>query len=144
MGSKYYCVKHPGECDGECELCPVSPTKWKSRSAQEDDMHLYNENPEYDGQLDLFAKNTNETLEDWAKRVQPEFPDPVVKPSHYTKWPIEPINFIMRNKCEFWLGNVIKYCMRAESKNGVEDLRKAQRYIEFRIRQLEGEVDLTK
>jgi len=126
-------VKLPGECDGSCEICPVSPTKWKARCAQEDDTHLYNENPEYDGQYELF----DGTL------AEEKVSDNVIKPAHYTKWPIEPINFIMRNGCEFWLGNVIKYCMRADSKNGIEDLRKAQRYIEFRIRQLEGEVDLT-
>lgn len=126
-------MKRPGECDGSCEICPVSPTKWKARCAQEDDTHLYNENPEYDGQYELF----DGTL------AEEKVSDNVIKPAHYTKWPIEPINFIMRNRCEFWLGNVIKYCMRADSKNGIEDLRKAQRYIEFRIRQLEGEVDLT-
>jgi len=142
VGSTYYCVKQPGECDGSCEICPVSPTKWKARCAQEDDSHLYNENPEYDGQLNMFDTAMSEDYESPPKTS--EKGDNVVKPPHYTKWPIEPINFIMRNNCPFWLGNVIKYCMRAESKNGVEDLRKAQRYIEFRIRQLEGEVDLTK
>ena len=76
--------------------------------------------------------------------VRQETEDAVVKPSHYTKWKIEPINFIMRNNMPFWMGNVVKYCMRADDKNGVEDLRKAIRYIEFRIRQLEGEVEITR
>jgi hypothetical protein len=75
---------------------------------------------------------------------EPPDSDPVIKPPHYTKWKIEPINFIMRNDMPFWMGNVVKYCMRAEDKNGVEDLRKAIRYIEFRIRQLEGEVEITR
>lgn len=128
----YYCVKRPGECDGKCDICPVSPVKWKARSAQEDDRHMYNENPEWDGQLDLFLGEPAEKK------------DSVIKPTHYTQWKIEPINFIMRNDCPFWMGNVIKYVMRADGKNGIEDLKKAQRYIEFRIRQLEGEVDLTR
>jgi len=157
VGSKYYCVRHPGECDGQCEICPVSPTKWKARSAQEDDMHMYNENPEWDGQYDLFDgtlaedKSREETLDCWAKRTitdvyksEKPTPDAIVKPAHYTKWQIEPINFIMRNNMPFWMGNVVKYCMRADDKNGIEDLRKAIRYIEFRIRQLEGEVEITR
>jgi hypothetical protein len=81
-----------------------------------------------------------------AANDAPEFNEcgAVTEPSHYTQWKIQPISFIMRNDMPFWMGNVLKYCMRADQKNGVEDLRKAIRYIEFRINQLEGEVDITK
>lgn len=132
MGT-YYCVKRPGECDGKCDICPVGPIK--PRSAQEDDAPYYssNENPDYDTQLELFS--------DEEMGVKS---DAVIQPSHYTKWKIEPITFIMRNDMPFWMGNVIKYVMRSDSKNGIEDLRKAKRYIEFRIRQLQGEVDITR
>lgn len=75
----------------------------------------------------------------------------VTRPLHYTVYPIEPITFIMRNKLPFWLGNVIKYTCRAglkvydgmdEVASEITDLKKAKRYIEMRINQLNGEVEL--
>lgn len=77
--------------------------------------------------------------------------DVVVKPSHYTRWVIEPITFIMRNKMEFWRGNIIKYIARAGAKkydgmdeveSEITDLRKAIRYSEMRINELNGETEL--
>lgn len=77
--------------------------------------------------------------------------DIVVKPSHYTRWAIEPITFIMRNKMEFWRGNIIKYGSRAGFKqydgldavqSEIADLEKVRRYAEMRINELKGEVEL--
>jgi len=68
----------------------------------------------------------------------------VKKPSHYTKWAIEPITFIMRNGFEFWRGNIVKYASRAGSKmydgmdaveSEITDLEKVRRYAEMRINQ---------
>ena len=42
--------------------------------------------------------------------------DIVSAPSHYARWSIEPITYIMRNGMEFWRGNVIKYASRAGFK----------------------------
>lgn len=64
--------------------------------------------------------------------------DMVDRPAHYTRWAVEPITFIMKNNIPFAMGNVIKYVMRADAKNGVEDLRKARRYIDMMINQAEG------
>jgi hypothetical protein len=78
-------------------------------------------------------------------------PDIIAKPSHYTRWYIEPITFIMRNGMEFWRGNIIKYACRAGFKiydgmdaveSEITDLRKVIRYAEMRINQLNGEVEL--
>jgi len=47
----------------------------------------------------------------------------------------------MNNELPFWMGNVIKYIMRAGYKSNtseIEDLNKAKRYIDMRINQLEG------
>lgn len=77
--------------------------------------------------------------------------DIVVKPSHYTRWAIEPITFIMRNKMEFWRGNIVKYGSRAGFKtydgldaveSEIADLEKVRRYAEMRINELKGEVEL--
>lgn len=69
---------------------------------------------------------------DRACVVKAEFPsDNVYQPSHYTKWKIEPITFILQNNLPFGVGNVIKYVMRYKDKNGLEDLRKARRYVQM-------------
>ena len=65
--------------------------------------------------------------------------DDIRTPDHYAQFPIEPIIFIQRNRFEFWRGNVIKYVCRAGHKDDeIKDLRKAIRYIEMRINELEG------
>lgn len=71
--------------------------------------------------------------------------DPIEKPAHYTRWIIEPIVFIMKNKMEFWRGNVVKYVCRAgyklydglnETESERTDLLKARRYIDIRLEEL--------
>jgi hypothetical protein len=63
-------------------------------------------------------------------------------PSHYNKGKFEVIDVIEDWKLGFCLGNAIKYIARAEHKgNNVEDLRKAEWYIQREIKRLEGEVD---
>lgn len=78
--------------------------------------------------------------------------DVVVKPSHYTKYEIEPVTFIMTNRLSFEVGNMVKYACRAGDKlypdgNGgtldwkqsrIIDLRKVMRYAEMEINRLEG------
>jgi len=73
--------------------------------------------------------------------------DLVNQPSHYARYVIEPIEFIMRNNFEMWRGNCTKYVARAgfklyEGKSQVEseiiDIKKNIRYSQMRINQLEG------
>ena len=59
-----------------------------------------------------------------------------ISPEHYKQFEIEPFDFIHKNGLGFAEGNVIKYVCRWREKNGVEDLKKAIRYIELLI---EGE-----
>ena len=67
--------------------------------------------------------------------------DVITNPKHYERYAIEPVSFIMNNELPFWMGNVIKYIMRAgykTSSDEITDLNKAKRYIDMRINQLEG------
>ena len=82
-----------------------------------------------------------------AQMIEAAEADEVNDPVHYARWPVEPIEMIMRNGLEFWRGNIIKYVMRAGYKMGSHtddfeaekaDLRKAQRYIQMRLNFLEG------
>jgi hypothetical protein len=61
-----------------------------------------------------------------------------VDPDHYTRFAIQPITFITKNKLEFWQGNIIKDIMRYDAKDGLKDLRKARRYLDEKIAELEG------
>lgn len=69
-----------------------------------------------------------------ARLMERTKPDPV-NPTHYSRWPIEPIEFITANNLDFLRGNVIKYIMRYDAKGGVEDLRKARFYLDKLIEQ---------
>jgi hypothetical protein len=83
------------------------------------------------------------TLEEYFKRLQKmtmaDDKDMVNSPSHYTQGEIECIDAIaqvvkdldgMEAMCT---GNAIKYLWRWKHKNGVEDLKKAQWYLQRMI-----------
>lgn len=55
--------------------------------------------------------------------------DMVNTPAHYSRFPLEPTTFIMENGIDWCRGNALKYICRAPFKNGIEDLRKAIRYL---------------
>lgn len=54
---------------------------------------------------------------------------------HSSKMKIQPIDFITANELGYIEGNIIKYVCRYKSKNGVEDLKKAQHYLQMLIEQ---------
>ena len=55
--------------------------------------------------------------------------DKQVGGSHYQDFAIQPLEFITKNKLSYIQGNIIKYVVRYEQKNGIEDLDKAIHYI---------------
>ena len=59
--------------------------------------------------------------------------------NHYKLKTIQPWDFIIANNIGFLEGNAIKYLVRWREKGGVEDLKKAQHYVEKLI-----EVETTK
>ena len=78
--------------------------------------------------------------------------DPVTHPSHYTSGKIEVIDFITDQNLDFCLGNVVKYVSRAGKKEEegktiiekqVEDLKKARFYLDFKIKQLCSDNNIT-
>lgn len=52
---------------------------------------------------------------------------------HYKDYVIQPIEFIYYNNIPFLEANVIKYIVRWQEKNGVQDLEKAKHYIDLLI-----------
>ena len=58
--------------------------------------------------------------------------DNINHPSHYTQGNIEVIDYIEDKKLGYHLGNIVKYISRAglkESSSKIEDLKKAQWYL---------------
>lgn len=79
--------------------------------------------------------------DDWELLVKD---DPVDHPNHYQVMPgLEAVDLIahrVRGKegpVAYHEGNVLKYMLRWEKKNGVEDLRKAARYLEWLIQEVD-------
>ena len=50
-------------------------------------------------------------------------------PEYYTQGSIECIDYIISKKLDFLEGNVVKYITRNRQKGGLEDLKKAQWYL---------------
>lgn len=59
---------------------------------------------------------------------------------HY-QLPIQPWTFITENKLSYFQGNIIKYAVRYEKKNGIEDLNKIIHYCELEIKRLRDSWD---
>lgn len=72
--------------------------------------------------------------------------DDVARPQHYNSGKIEVIDFIEDQSLGFALGNCVKYISRAGKKHSlgmsdkekaIQDLKKAQYYLDRRIKELE-------
>jgi len=58
--------------------------------------------------------------------------------AHYTDKAIQPWDFIISNNIGYLEGNIIKYISRWKDKNGIEDLKKAQHYLQKLIETSNG------
>lgn len=59
--------------------------------------------------------------------------------THYKNLPIQPVEYIYKNKLDYLQGNVIKYVTRFRDKNGKQDLEKAKHYIDLLMEMEYGE-----
>lgn len=51
--------------------------------------------------------------------------------NHYKEYPIQPVEYAMANNLDLCQANVVKYVTRFREKNGLEDLEKAEHYIQI-------------
>lgn len=66
--------------------------------------------------------------------------DNVNNPAHYTSGGIETLDYIKAKVSDYpsyAAGNILKYVSRYEHKNGLEDLKKAQFYLNDLIKEME-------
>lgn len=78
----------------------------------------------------------------YAANVEAAKGDAVNLPAHYARYKIEPIRFMVENFGPgILVGKVIKYSMRYDAKNGMEDLKKAKRCLELLIKFVAGDPD---
>lgn len=72
-------------------------------------------------------------MDDWYERRQPnEHETPLsyqVGGDHYAQFPYQPIQFFHDRHLNAFQANIIKYLARWRSKNGLEDLKKAEHYL---------------
>jgi len=129
----------PGKMPGELVItqeCRVHSV-WTSPSGEGQDVNV-----------DITCKGENMECEDKKenndadnrKDLRGSSPSPKstqVGGDHYSKMKIQPIDFITANGIGYIEGNIIKYVCRYKSKNGVEDLKKAQHYLQMLIEQEE-------
>lgn len=122
MRKKYYCDK----CDNEIlslECCTNEITKGSYCSYVCSEQSRYEE-----------LERRNEEVKHAKLREPTGFtPDPI-KPSHYHHGGLDVFTIMEKNMPQnlegFFVGNVLKYVMRYEYKNGLEDIKKAKEYLE--------------
>ena len=71
---------------------------------------------------------TNYSLDEDERQREKE----VMYPEHYynSDLGIQPLEYIIANNLDFLEGNIVKYVTRYMNKDGIEDLIKAQRYLD--------------
>ena len=65
--------------------------------------------------------------------------DNVLRPAHYDRAPIQPLELIEALELGFHEAQVVKYVCRHAHKNGLEDLRKAENYLQRLIAMQTGD-----
>lgn len=72
--------------------------------------------------------------------AEPHFPDPndrQVGGSHYGGVPLQHWDIVAMHDLDYFQGQITKYVMRHKKKHGIEDLKKAQHFLEKYIDVLE-------
>jgi predicted 2-oxoglutarate/Fe(II)-dependent dioxygenase YbiX len=98
------------------------------------------QNKESDNKVDPFEMPAQESERDLNRSQLKSYSKLINHPDYYNTGKIEVIDAIQDWKLDFIEGNVIKYVVRSRHKSSrVGDLKKARWYLDYLIRQLEGE-----
>ena len=80
-------------------------------------------------------------LLDPALEPYPSKDNDAISPQHYQQGNIQVLDFINDQKFTYLEGNIVKYISRYKTKNGLEDLEKAQYYLNELIKLVADEDD---
>lgn len=69
---------------------------------------------------------------------KPKATDTQVGGDHYSKMPIQPVDYIVKNNIPFREACVIKYVTRHRDKNGAEDIKKAIHFLNMILEEYEA------
>jgi hypothetical protein len=61
--------------------------------------------------------------------------------NHYKDMPIQPIEYIVKNKLDWFQANIVKYASRHHAKGGANDLRKVIHYAELALEMQYSQTD---
>lgn len=126
------------ECDadlgfaskGYCERIYID-TPIKKYKAQQDKVAKYHDD----------ATNIAKAMSAIGISMKNENNDKINNPAHYTAGGIETLDYIkakVKDYPSYVAGNILKYVSRYEHKNGIEDLKKAQFYLNDLIEWMES------
>lgn len=88
------------------------------------------------------AANVAKAMSAIGVSMENENNDKINNPAHYTVGGIETLDYIkakVKDYPSYVAGNILKYVSRYEHKNGIEDLKKAQFYLNDLINWMESE-----
>ncbi|EGM8709796.1 DUF3310 domain-containing protein [Listeria monocytogenes] len=91
--------------------------------------------------VEEFATAWNRKMKDYLIKFK-DASDNVNNPAHYTAGGIETLDYIkakVKDYPSYVAGNILKYVSRYEHKNGIEDLKKAQFYLNDLIEWMESD-----
>ncbi len=80
-----------------------------------------------------YRPHTEEAKPLTGEQIADKVLENAVKPNHYNRFKITPIEYIEANKLDFAVGNVVKYVSRYDAKDGLKDLLKAKEYLDIVI-----------
>ena len=107
-------------------LCNYLMDFWGYSKQQVDEVGETGETPE--GQPSMLPApklTTNEYIDKITRRNLPNH----ISPQHYQQGNIPVLDFITDQKFTYLEGNIVKYICRYKTKNGLEDLEKADYYL---------------
>lgn len=74
--------------------------------------------------------------------MQKAFPSSRQEGGDHYKLKIQPWTFITENNLSYFQGNIIKYAVRYQKKNGIEDLNKIKHYCDLEIERIRKSWDV--
>ena len=119
-------MKHLSIIQQKANLEKYLIESWGYTYKQVEEVQQTGETPEGQPSIIPGAKlSTNEYMDKITGRTLPDN----ISPQHYQQGNIQVLDFITDQKFSYLEGNIVKYICRYKTKNGLEDLEKAEYYL---------------